>query len=113
MAVLGIEGTEDWIEVVSESDDSLCYEWDEFHAYYSPSVGKYHYASDRGCSCDYFGDYYTSVSDFQVGDLADVVRSLLDWNRGYDSKAKTSLDTPIEIKREIRAAIQAGQGGGF
>ncbi|WP_029090074.1 DUF7574 domain-containing protein [Brevibacterium album] len=107
MALESIEGTDDWIEVIMEEDDSLCYEWDEFRAFYSPSEGVYYYASASGCSCWWYWDDFTSASDFQVGDLSQVVDSLQGWNRGRNGGAKTSLGTPVEIKRAVRELIQS------
>ena len=57
----------DWVPVVSV-DLGESYEWDEFHAWYSPSARRYFWASGAGCSCNDFSDGIGGESDFENGD---------------------------------------------
>lgn len=54
----------DWIPVTS-IDLGGGYEWEEFHAWYSPSARLYYYGSGSGCSCNSFADDYHQLEDFE------------------------------------------------
>ena len=69
-----IKGTEDWVEVINDDGDSS-YEWAQMKAYYSPSVRRYFWHSDSGCSCTSWSDDITGVSSFQDGSKADLLRA--------------------------------------
>lgn len=71
---LGIEGTEDWIEVV-HVDFGEPYEWDIFAAYYSPSQRMWFWDSAGGCSCNY---WEPTFSDFRPTDRDGVLRAIRD-----------------------------------
>lgn len=55
--------TVDWVPVTS-IDLGTGYEWEEFHAWYSPQSRLYYYGSGSGCSCNSFSDYHRQISDF-------------------------------------------------
>lgn len=61
-----IEGVEDFIDVV-DVDFGGGYDWDEFHAWYSPSKRRYFWAEGSGCSCSYFGEDLYKLDDFSSG----------------------------------------------
>ncbi|AXA97611.1 hypothetical protein [Microbacterium sp. PM5] len=79
------EGSDDldFVPVV-DVDLGESYEWDEFHAWYSPSRRAYFWASGAGCSCNSFADDLRSLDDFENGRArADVMAAL---NRYFDGQ---------------------------
>lgn len=80
----------DFVPVV-DVDLGEAYEWDEFHAWYSPSRRAFFWASGSGCSCNSFGDELTSLDDFENGQSrADVMAAV---NRYFDGQY---MDRPQE-----------------
>lgn len=73
----------DFIPVVSV-DLGISYEWDEFHAWFSPSRQMYFWGSGSGCSCNSFADGFRSIQDFENGrERSDVMAAL---NRYFDAQ---------------------------
>lgn len=60
-------GTEDWVPVLT-IDGGGGYDWTTLHAWYSPSANRYYWGGSSGCSCNWYGQDFNSVSDFQTGD---------------------------------------------
>lgn len=65
----------DWVPVVSV-DIGGGYDWDEFHAWYSPSARKYFWGSGSGCSCNSFSQEFYGPEDFSNGNR-DALKSAL------------------------------------
>ena len=74
-----VPGTEDW-QLVTLLNAGECYEWDEFHTYYSPSARRFFWGSGSGCSCNSFSDIYENESDFSNGSKADALRALKEYS---------------------------------
>lgn len=77
--VKGIEGTEDWIAVATESE-SEGYDWSAISFYYSPSARRYFWFSDSGCSCNWHMDYVDSVGQFEDGDRQAAIKAAKQWD---------------------------------
>ena len=93
-----IEGTEDFVDVV-DVDFGGGYEWDEFHAWYSPSKRRYFWAEGSGCSCNYFGEDLYKLDDFSSGSKSDLesgLRSYLD--EAYSARPADVLDAVAKVK---------------
>lgn len=71
----------DWLPVV-EVDLGGGWDWEEFHAWYSPTARRYFWGSGSGCSCDSFTDDFRSVGDFENGDRPALMAAL---NRYFDA----------------------------
>lgn len=75
----------DFVPVVSV-DFGGGYDWDEFHAWYSPSRRVYFWTSGAGCSCNSISDEIYSIEDLENGrdradvDLGDRVEALAEVN---------------------------------
>lgn len=77
------------------------YDWDEFHAWYSPSRRVYYWASDSGCSCNSFGDGLDSIDDFENGrSRADVMAGA---NRYFDDQDTNPAQERVRVLHEINS----------
>jgi len=72
----------DWVGVV-DVDLGGGYDWNEFHAFYSPSRRIYFYGSESGCSCDSFSSYYWSEDQWQQATSKQELMAAI--NRYFDS----------------------------
>lgn len=79
----------DWVPVTSV-DLGGGYDWDEFHAWYSPSARRYFWGSGSGCSCNSFSDDFYNVSDFEDGDRPALMAAV---GRYFDGQY---LNRPME-----------------
>lgn len=86
----GIKGTEDFVPVVSVGDGGG-YDWNVLEAWWSPSLRKFFWLSDSGCSCNALGDSVTSVGDFEAGDRDALTSAVRAWH-----DAAYSPTTPSE-----------------
>ena len=82
----------DWVEVIDVCAN-LSYDWDEFHAWYSPKDRTYYWGADSGCSCSYYGYYIKSTSQFQSSQDKEVLaRSLSEYLKdnhySHDDRAR-------------------------
>jgi len=58
------------------------YDWEEFHAFFSPSRRRFFWASGAGCSCNSWHDGLRTLDDFENGvSRADVMAAM---NRFFD-----------------------------
>ncbi|QPL14175.1 hypothetical protein SEA_MORRILL_21 [Microbacterium phage Morrill] len=90
----------DWVEVI-DVDLGGGYDWDEFHAWYSPSQRVFYYASDSGCSCNSFGMFFNTVSDFQVTtDRPTLMKAITEWFDQTYNKRPSEL---VEALHKINA----------
>lgn len=60
------------------------YEWDEFHAWYSPSRRMYFWTSGSGCSCNSIADGIYSLDDLENGRARSDVMAAV--NRYFDDR---------------------------
>jgi hypothetical protein len=77
--VKNIEGTEDWVEVYSDTK-SANWEWDGLSVYWSPSARRYFWFRDSGCSCNWHMDRARSVGDFYDGSRTELLADVGDWD---------------------------------
>ncbi len=54
------------------------YEWSEFVAWQAPS-GRLYWFADSGCSCNGYGDNFSTVADFSDGDRDALERAFRAW----------------------------------
>lgn len=72
-------GTEDFVSVI-DIEASLSYEWDEFHAWYSPNERRYYVATGQGCSCNWIGEEYGSKHDLDsYGSRTELMKIVTDY----------------------------------
>lgn len=77
------------------------YDWDEFHAWYSPSRRMFFWASGSGCSCNSIGDDICSVDDLENGrDRRDVMAAI---GRYFDDRYGDKPGDRVEALGEINA----------
>lgn len=88
----------DWVHVVT-LDDSEGYDWTTLHAFYSPTARRYFWASDSGCSCNYWGEGFMSAAAFEDGDKAALKRALRDFGTGSYLTASEVLDALDTVAR--------------
>lgn len=75
----------DWLPVVT-MDDGGGYDWQTFHAWYSPHARRYFWGSGAGCSCNEFTDDYPSPGSLRDGDrpaLMDALRRFAEESYGF------------------------------
>lgn len=77
------------------------YEWSEFKAWVAPS-GRYYWFEDSGCSCTYYGENFTSVSDLHDGVRSTLERSFRAWRQANDSRPIEGVDAAMEKLRQLR-----------
>lgn len=87
----------DWVPVVSV-DLGGGYDWDEFHAWYSPTERRYFWGSGSGCSCNSFDDDFYNLSDFEDGDRPALMAAI---GRYFDEQY---LNHPQERVRALAEA---------
>lgn len=93
-----IPGTGDFVPVVDVNYGGG-YEWDEFHAWYSPSRRRYFWASGSGCSCDYFGSLAYKIDDFETGDRDALVAAVRAYHtNSYRAKGGDDLDSISKVR---------------
>lgn len=85
----------DWVPVVSV-DLGGGYDWNELHAWYSPSQRVYYWGSGSGCSCNSWREYFSSVADFENGQtradlMAGIGRYFDDQYRDYPTDRVAAL----------------------
>lgn len=51
------------------------WDWGLFFSYYHPQSGKFYWGQSSGCSCDYFWQDFTVISDFCVGSKNEYIRA--------------------------------------
>ena len=95
-----LPGAEDWTEVAEMDDGRGDYEWTEFKAFYSPSARRYFWHGDGGCSCNGWGDEIHSLSDFEDGDRAALLRAWKTFTEenSYDFSAADYADGVSKIR---------------
>lgn len=67
---------DDLVPVTGVDLGSGGYEWDELHAFYSPSRRRFFWYSDSGCSCNSWGDELRTIDDFENGTKADLMAAI-------------------------------------
>lgn len=98
--------TVDWIPVTS-IDIGGGYDWEEFHAWYSPSARLYYYGSGGGCSCNSFGEYFRRVEDFAVTPRKEELRAAA--MRFLDDSYRSARDI-FEARNDAMSDITAFTG---
>lgn len=95
-----IPGTEDWVDVAEMEDGRHDYEWTEFKAFYSPSARRYFWHGDGGCSCNGWSDDVKTVSGFEDGDRAALLRAwkVFTEENSYDFDANDYASGVSEIR---------------
>lgn len=88
----------DFVEVV-DVDFGGGWEWDEFHAWYSPSKRRYFWSYGAGCSCNSWGDELYKIDDLSNGSKADLERALRSYlDDAYNVRASDVLDAVRQVK---------------
>lgn len=85
---------------VVDVDLGLGYQWNEFHAWYSPNKRRFYWASGSGCSCNHLGWNYRAFADLNVGtkpELEAAVRAYFD-----ELFVEPNPDTLLRAVREVR-----------
>lgn len=88
----------DFVPVVSV-DFGGGYDWDEFHAWYSPSRRVFFWTSGAGCSCNSISDDIYSIDDLENGrERADVMAAVRSYFDGrYDDKPGDRVEALAEV----------------
>lgn len=87
-----------WLPVTS-IDLGCGYEWEEFHAFWSPTARRYFWHGSAGCSCNSWADDVDAEADFRNGGRADLLRAIREWC----VKAECSIDIYERAMSEVRA----------
>lgn len=96
------------IEVVA-IDLAESYEWEEFHAWYSPARRVYFWASGSGCSCNAFGDDIRSLDDLQNGrERSDVMAAV---NAFFDESYRDAPSDRVDALYRVNT-FQPPKAGG-
>ena len=72
----------DWQHVLTVSSGGG-YDWQTFHAFYSPTSRRFYWHGAAGCSCNDWGDELASESGFQNGMKGDLERAVRAFTREY------------------------------
>jgi hypothetical protein len=104
--------TVDWVPVTS-IDLGGGYDWEEFHAWWSPSARLFYYGSGSGCSCNSFSDDYRKVDDFSYTPRKEEVRAAA--RRFVDGSYRSARDVfqaRNDAMADIAAFVQEPGGSG-
>lgn len=53
------------MQLVAAYDEGGGYDWEVFYVYYHTGRDRFYYIEGSGCSCNWIGEYASSLGDFQ------------------------------------------------
>ena len=85
-------------------DAGISYEWDTFVSFYDAESRIFYWRNDGGCSCNYFWDFVTSLSEFENGRKEDLLRAAAAWKSDlYNELEDADYQRFVKAVRAIKA----------
>ena len=95
---------DDGLTELGYCDSGSGYDWNEFMAWYDEAARVFYWASDAGCSCSSFGDYFDGRGDLENGGKTDALNALKRWASNDDGEYWSHIDKADVVRLE--AAIR-------